>query len=52
LRAGELGEVLPQFRSIELDIYAVHPSRRYVTAKVRLMIDFLVSAFRAPVRPP
>jgi len=41
-------EVLPQFRSIELGIYAVYPSRRHVTAKVRLMIDFLVAAFRAP----
>ena len=48
LQSGELVEVLPQFRSIELGIYAVYPSRRHVTAKVRLMIDFLVAAFRTP----
>jgi DNA-binding transcriptional LysR family regulator len=52
LQSGELVEVLPQFRSIELGIYAVYPSRRHVTAKVRLMIDFLVAAFRAPAWPP
>jgi DNA-binding transcriptional LysR family regulator len=46
LQSGELVEVLPQFRSIELGIYAVYPSRRHVTAKVRLMIDFLAAAFR------
>ncbi len=51
LQSGELVEVLPQFRSIELGIYAVYPSRRHVTAKVRLMIDFLVAAFRAPSWP-
>lgn len=52
LQSGELVEVLPQFRSIELGIYAVYPSRRHVTAKVRLMIDFLVAAFRAQAWPP
>jgi DNA-binding transcriptional LysR family regulator len=51
LQSGELVEVLPQFRSIELGIYAVYPSRRHVTAKVRLMIDFLVAAFRTPAWP-
>lgn len=51
LQSGELVEVLPQFRSIELGIYAVYPSRRHVTAKVRLMIDFLVAAFRAQAWP-
>jgi DNA-binding transcriptional LysR family regulator len=51
LQSGELVEVLPQFRAIELGIYAVYPSRRHVTAKVRLMIDFLVSTFRAKAWP-
>lgn len=51
LQSGQLVEVLPQFRSIELGIYAVYPSRRHVTAKVRLMIDFLVAAFRPEVGP-
>ena len=52
LQSGELVEVLPQCRGIELGIYAVYPSRRHVTAKVRLMIDYLVTAFRTPAWPP
>jgi DNA-binding transcriptional LysR family regulator len=45
LRSGALVEVIPQYRSIELGVYAVYPTRKHVTAKVRLMIDFLVEAF-------
>lgn len=46
LRAGALVEVLPQYRSLELGVYAVYASRRHVTPKVRVVIDFLVEAFR------
>lgn len=46
LRAGTLVEVLPQYRSLELGVYAVYASRRHVTPKVRVVIDFLVDAFR------
>ncbi|PXW99360.1 DNA-binding transcriptional LysR family regulator [Sphaerotilus hippei] len=46
LRSGELVEVLPAFRSIELDVYAVYPSRKHLTPKVRLLVDHLVEAFR------
>jgi DNA-binding transcriptional LysR family regulator len=46
LLAGTLVEVMPQWRSIELGVYAVYPSRKFVSPKVRLMIDFLVNAFR------
>jgi DNA-binding transcriptional LysR family regulator len=49
LKSGELVEVLPQYRSFELGVYAVYPTRKHVTAKVRVLIDFLVEAFRAPV---
>ena len=41
-----LVEVLPQYRSIELGVYAVYASRRHVAPKVRVLIDFLVEAFR------
>jgi DNA-binding transcriptional LysR family regulator len=51
LRSKALVEVLPQYRSIELGIYAVYPTRRHVTPKVRLLIDFLVEAFRVPAWP-
>ena len=46
LASGALVEVLPQYRSIELGVYAVYPSRKHLTPKVRALIDFLVEAFR------
>lgn len=52
LASGRLVEVLPQYRSIELGVYALYPSRKHVTPKVRAFIDFLVDAFRAPGWPP
>lgn len=44
LRSGALVEFMPQYRSAEFGIYAVYPSRQYVSAKVRLLIEFLVKA--------
>jgi DNA-binding transcriptional LysR family regulator len=41
LRSGALVELLPQYRAAQFGIYAVHPSRQYVAAKVRLLIEFL-----------
>lgn len=49
LASGALVEVLPQYRSLELGVYAVYPSRKHLTPKVRVLIDFLVEAFRARV---
>jgi DNA-binding transcriptional LysR family regulator len=46
LRSGALVEVLPDYRSIELGVYAVYASRRHLTPKVRVLIDFLVEALR------
>jgi DNA-binding transcriptional LysR family regulator len=46
LRSGALVEVLPQYRSLELGIYAVYASRKHVPPKVRVLIDFLAEAFR------
>jgi len=48
LRSGALVEILPQYRNIELGVYAVYPSRHHVATKVRLLIDFLVQVFRTP----
>lgn len=48
LRSGALVEVLPTYRAAELGIYAVYPSRRHLLPKVRVMVDFLVQAFRIP----
>lgn len=46
LASGALVELLPAYRSIELGIYAVYPTRKFVSPKVRLLIDFLVDALR------
>lgn len=48
LRSGALVEILPEYRSLELGVYAVYASRKHVTPKVRMLIDFLVEAFRRP----
>ncbi|MDO9196379.1 LysR family transcriptional regulator [Rhodoferax sp.] len=50
LAAGTLIELMPQFRSIELGIYAVYPTRKHVAPKVRALIDFLAGHF-AKTRP-
>ena len=51
LASGALIEVLPQYRSIELGVYAVFPTRKHLTPKVRALIDFLVNAFRMRAWP-
>lgn len=45
LRDGSLVELMPEYRSIELGIYAVYPTRKHVSAKVRALIEFLAARF-------
>jgi len=45
LSDGGLVELMPQYRSIELGIYAVYPTRKHVSAKVRALIEFLAEHF-------
>jgi DNA-binding transcriptional LysR family regulator len=45
LSTGALVELMPDFRSIELGIYAVYPTRKHVSAKVRALIEFLTGHF-------
>jgi len=45
LRAGRLVPLLPGWRVPDIDILAVYPSRRQLSAKVRAMIDFLADEF-------
>jgi DNA-binding transcriptional LysR family regulator len=45
LRAGRLVELLPGYRMADIDILAVYASRRHLSAKVRVMIDYLAEAF-------
>jgi DNA-binding transcriptional LysR family regulator len=39
-----LVEVLSEYKSGELGIYAVYPSRKHLSAKVRTFVDFLAAA--------
>lgn len=45
IRAGRLVEVLSEYTSSELGIYAVYPSRKHLSAKVRSFVDFMATAF-------
>lgn len=44
LAAGRLVHLLPAWQSAELGVYAVYPSRKHLSAKVRTFVDFLVAA--------
>jgi DNA-binding transcriptional LysR family regulator len=48
LKRGALVELMPAYRSIELGIHAVYPSRKYLPMKTRRLVDFLVGSFREP----
>lgn len=45
LASGRLVEVLPLYRSIELGIFAVYPTRKFVLPKVRALVEFLSAEF-------
>jgi DNA-binding transcriptional LysR family regulator len=46
LRSGALVPLLPGWRLPDIDVLALYASRRHLSAKVRLMVDFLAEAFR------
>lgn len=48
LRRGALVEILPEYHSVELGIYAVYPTRKHLAPKVRMLINFLVERFAEP----
>jgi DNA-binding transcriptional LysR family regulator len=41
LRNGTLVRVLPNYRSQELNLYAIYPSRQYLDAKIRTWVEYL-----------
>lgn len=47
LHAGRLVQILGDYTSKDLGIYAVYPSRKYLSAKVRTFVDFLVEQLGA-----
>ncbi len=48
LKTGRLIELMPAYRALEMGIYAIYPSRKHLVPKVRVLINFLVEAFRQP----
>ena len=58
LARGELRRVLDGFSGPRLDVWAVYPSRRHLSAKVRAFVSHLAEVFAAdplrsrPARPP
>jgi len=48
VRAGRLVELMPEYRSIELGIYAVYPTRKQLALKVRRLIDYLAEVLKRP----
>lgn len=51
LQSGRLVRVLPQMRGPVLDIWAVYPSRRHLSAKVRLFVAHLAEVFAGGATP-
>ncbi len=53
LARGALRRVLDGYAGPKLDVWAVYPSRRHLSAKVRAFVDFLAEVFAAdPLCPP
>ncbi len=46
LKDGRLVSLLSDFKSTEINIYAVYPHQRFLSAKVRAFIDFMVAEFK------
>lgn len=48
LQEGRLVQVLPEYTSSEFGIYAIYPSRKHLSAKVRTFVDFMVERLSDP----
>ena len=45
LQTGRLVALLPQYRPTRLPVYAIYPSRKHLSAKVRVFVEFMVARF-------
>jgi DNA-binding transcriptional LysR family regulator len=45
---GRLIRLLPDYEPVEQTLYAMFPHRRYLPAKVRVFVDYLVARFATP----
>jgi DNA-binding transcriptional LysR family regulator len=50
LTQGQLVQVLPQYHTLDADIYAVYPAQHKSAARVQAFVDFVAEAFR-PANP-
>jgi DNA-binding transcriptional LysR family regulator len=41
LRNGTLVRMMPNYRSQELNLYAIYPSRQYLDAKIKTWVEYL-----------
>lgn len=48
LRSGKLKELLPEYKAVELGVYALYTSRKQLPLKLRHLLDFLAESFRKP----
>jgi DNA-binding transcriptional LysR family regulator len=51
IEKGELIAVLEPWAEFDTSIWAVYPHNRHLSAKVRLLVDFLVKRFNAGYVP-
>ena len=51
LQSGQLQQVLPVFAPPPLDIYALYPVNRYLSAKVKLWVEFLQQHLQQRLAP-
>jgi DNA-binding transcriptional LysR family regulator len=51
LRAGRLVPLLPGYLGRRADIWAVYPTRRHLSVKVRLLVDHLAAYFQPAAAP-
>ena len=51
IAAGYLEEVLPEYHLLPSTLYAVYPSRKYLSSKVRTFVDFMSDRFAANKDP-
>ena len=47
LKAGRLVQLLPEWQGPTYGVYALYPSRKHLSAKVRVLVDYLQHAFGA-----
>jgi len=52
LAAGRLVRVMPEYHGRRADIWAVYPSRRHLSVKVRRFVDHVAACFKPPVVVP